>query len=63
LGMSQSGSTLTFTWTGTFKLQSQTNSLSGGLTTNWFDYPGGSTSGVSVSINPTNPTVFFRLSQ
>lgn len=63
LGMSQSGGTLTFTWTGTFKLQSQTNSLSGGLTTNWFDYPGGSTSGVSVSINPTNPTVFFRLSQ
>lgn len=63
LGVAKSGNTLTFNWTGTFKLQSQTNTLNTGLKTNWFDYPGGGTSGVSVTINPANPTVFFRLSQ
>jgi hypothetical protein len=63
LGVSQSGSTLTFTWTGAFKLQSQTNSLNTGLNNTWFDYPGGNVSGVSALINPANPTVFFRLSQ
>jgi len=63
LGVSQSGSQLTFSWTGSFKLQSQTNTLSSGLGTNWLDYPGGSTSPVSVTINPANPAVFFRLSQ
>ena len=63
LNVAQSGSTLTFSWTGAFKLQSQTNSLVIGLYTNWSDYPGGSTSPVGVTINPANPTVFFRLSQ
>jgi hypothetical protein len=67
LNVGQSGNSLLFTWTdATFKLQSQTNSLSTGLNTNsssWFDYPGGGTSGVTVTINPANPTVFFRLSQ
>lgn len=64
LSVAQSGSTLTFTWTdATFKLQSQTNSLTTGLGTNWSDYPGGGTSGVGVTINPANPSVFFRLSQ
>lgn len=63
LGVSQTGSQLTFSWTGSFKLQSQTNTLSAGLGTNWLDYPGGSTSPVSVTVNPANPAVFFRLSQ
>ena len=66
LNVVQSGSTLTFSWAGTFKLQSQTNSLAVGLLTNsasWFDYPAGGTSPVGpVTINPANPTVFFRLS-
>jgi fibronectin-binding autotransporter adhesin len=62
LGVSQSGNTLTFSWTGPFKLQSQTNSLSVGVSSNWGNYPGGSTSPVVVTINPANPTVFFRLS-
>ena len=62
LSVSQSGGVLTFSWTdGTFKLQSQTNSLTTGLGTVWFDYPG--TSPVYVTINPANPSVFFRLSQ
>jgi hypothetical protein len=66
LNVVQSGNTLTFNWTGTFKLQSQTNSLGIGLLTNnanWFDYPGGTVTGVTATINPANPTVFFRLSQ
>lgn len=31
-----------------------------GISTNWSDYPGG-TSGVTVLIGATNGTVFFRL--
>jgi autotransporter-associated beta strand protein len=57
-----SGNTLTFSWTGPFKLQAQTNSLSVGVSNNWGDYPGGGVSPVNVTLNPTNPTVFFRLS-
>jgi fibronectin-binding autotransporter adhesin len=56
------GNTITFSWSGAYKLQSQTNSLSVGLSSNWSDYPGGGSSPVNVTINPANPTVFFRLS-
>ncbi len=64
LNVSRAGSTLTFSWSGAgFKLQSQTNNLSTGLNGNWFDYSGGNTSPVNVTIDPTKPTVFFRLSQ
>ena len=61
LNTSQSGDTLTFTWTGAFKLQAQTNSLSTGLTGTWFDYPGGGSSPVNTTINPANGSVFYRL--
>ncbi len=54
---------LQFSWTGSFKLQAQTNLLSLGLTTNWSDYPGGGSSPVTVLVSPTNGSVFFRLSQ
>jgi autotransporter-associated beta strand protein len=57
-----SGNTINFSWNGPFKLQAQTNSLSIGINTSWSDYPGGGVSPVSVTINPTNPAVFFRLS-
>ena len=64
LSFTQTGSTLNFTWTdASFHLQSQTNSLNVGLSSNWFDYPSGGTSGVNVTVNPANPAVFFRLSQ
>jgi autotransporter-associated beta strand protein len=64
LSVSQTGNVLNFTWTdASFHLQSQTNSLSAGLGSNWLDYPGGSSSPVNVTINPAKPTVFFRLSQ
>ena len=58
----QTGNTIALSWTGPFKLQSQTNSLSVGISTNWFNYPGGTVSPVNVTINPTNKTVFYRLS-
>jgi len=45
----------------TFRLQAQTNSLTAGLDTNWFDYPGGDTPPVNVPINNAGGSVFFRL--
>jgi hypothetical protein len=61
LNVSRTGNTLNFTWTGACKLQSQTNSLSTGISTNWSDHPGGGFSPVSVTIDPANPTMYFRL--
>ena len=57
------GGALRFSWTGSFKLQAQTNSLGTGLGTNWFDYPGGTNSPVNLTVDPTKGSVFFRLSQ
>jgi autotransporter-associated beta strand protein len=53
------GNSLQFTWSGSFKLQAQTNSLLG----TWQDYPGGNVSGVTVAIDRTQTDVFFRLVQ
>ena len=62
LDVSRAGDILTFSWTEPgFKLQAQTNALSVGLSTNWSDYPSGNTSGVTATLSPANPTVFFRL--
>ena len=61
LGFTQSGGTLQFSWTGGFKLQAQTNDLSVGISNNWADYPGGNVSPVTVTPDPANGTVFFRL--
>lgn len=62
LNVVNNGTSLDFSWTGTFKLQSQTNSLSVGLSNNWSDYPGGGSSPVTVPVDPAAPAVFFRLS-
>jgi hypothetical protein len=51
-----------FDWTGAFKLQWQTNALSTGLSGTWVDYPD-TNNPVTVNIDPTVPTAFFRLSQ
>ena len=59
-----SGSTLTFTWPAgqSWRLESQTNSLSVGLTTNgWSTVSGGIDGSNSVTLDPTKPTVFYRL--
>jgi fibronectin-binding autotransporter adhesin len=58
------GTNLQFSWTGLFKLQAQTNGPGVGIKTNvasWANYPGGSTSPVTVPIVKTNGSVFFRL--
>jgi hypothetical protein len=60
-----SGGTLTLVWPADhlgWILQSQTNSLSVGLMTNWVDVAGtGVSTTNNIPINPANPTVFFRL--
>ena len=61
LSYANTGAGLQFTWTGNFKLQAQTNSLSLGIGTNWADFPGGGTSGLTVPIDASQGSVFFRL--
>ena len=61
LNFTRTGNNLHFSWSGSSKLQTQTNSLNVGLSNNWTDYPGGGTSPVTVPIDVTKPTVFFRL--
>jgi autotransporter-associated beta strand protein len=59
--------TLTLSWPangyiGSWHLQSQTNTSSAGLTTNWVDMAGSSaTNKVVVTVDKTKGTVFFRL--
>lgn len=43
-----------------WRLQVQTNSLATGLSTNWFDVVGATPPYTNI-VNPTNPTVFYRL--
>ena len=60
LAASASSGNLTFSWpggVGFYKLQSQTNTLTG----TWYDYAGGGINPVSVPINNSNASVFFRL--
>jgi fibronectin-binding autotransporter adhesin len=61
-----SGNTLTFTWPAGqgWTLQSQTNSLSTGLTTTgWGAVAGGIDGSNSVTIDPSKATVFYRLTK
>jgi autotransporter-associated beta strand protein len=62
---SVSGNTLSLSWPATHAgwiLQTQTNSLNVGLNTTWADVPGSAAvTSMNVTINPANPTVFFRL--
>ena len=62
---SLSGATLSLNWPAThigYQLQTQTNSTSTGLGSTWFTVPGSTTTnGAAFTINPANPTVFFRL--
>jgi hypothetical protein len=62
---SVSGNQLTLTWpadhTG-WTLQVQTNSINTGLSTTWYNMPGSTTiNQMTFTINPANPTVFYRL--
>jgi fibronectin type 3 domain-containing protein len=65
LSFLQSGSALGISWpqdhTG-WVLQTQTNSLATGLSTNWVDVGGtSSTNAITVPINSANGSIFFRL--
>ncbi len=65
LVMSVQGNKLTLHWpadhTG-WTLQSQTNSLSTGLSATWSDVSGSTTTNqIIMTINPANPAVFYRL--
>jgi len=51
------GSSIRFAWSGNFKLQARTNSISA----NWADYPGGTNSPVTVPLDLLQQTAFFRL--
>jgi hypothetical protein len=54
------GGVVEFDWSGPYKLQWQTNTLSAGLKTNWVDYPDTSKP-VYVTNSPAIPASFFRL--
>jgi hypothetical protein len=54
-------SAVQFAWLPGYKLQSQTNTLNRGISTNWFDYPGGGSGPISVPIDTALDAVFYRL--
>lgn len=62
---SLSGSILTIAWPAThvgWILQTQTNALGIGVSTEWYDIPGSSSViSVPVDVNPANPATFYRL--
>lgn len=54
--------TLEFSWNALgFRLQYQTNGPGAGLSTDWFDVPGGTSSPVQVTPDPAQQPVFYRL--
>jgi len=63
--VSVTGGTMTLSWPADhlgWLLQSQTNTLSTGLGTNWADMSGSAAvTSMSLPIVPANPTVFYRL--
>jgi hypothetical protein len=42
-------------------LQTQTNSLATGLSSNWVYLTDGSVSSTNITVDPTKPATFFRL--
>ncbi len=60
---SYSGGVLSLSWPAGegWRLQMQTNSLSVGLGTNWNYITDGSISSTNITVDPTRPTVFYRL--
>jgi autotransporter-associated beta strand protein len=62
---SVSGNTLTLSWQPglNWYLQAQTNAITTGYSNNWVTVPGSSSlSSVNITIDPSQPTVFYRLS-
>ena len=65
LGVQVSGGQLTLSWPGDhtgWRLQVQTNDLSTGISTNWYDVPGSDTiNQTNITVTPDNGSVFYRL--
>jgi hypothetical protein len=64
MGVSINGNVLSLSWptNAGWTLQAQTNSLSTGLGTNWTDVLGStSITATNLTMDPTKPTVFYRL--
>jgi hypothetical protein len=62
---SVSGGTLSLSWPAGegWRLQAQTNSRATGLWTNWAYVTDGSASSTNITVDSTQPTVFYRLAQ
>ena len=60
---SYNAGTLSLTWPAGqgWRLQMQTNSLTTGLSTNWIYITDGSACSTNITVDPTKPTVFYRL--
>lgn len=58
-----SGNTLMLSWPAGqgWRLEGQTNHWSVGLSTNWVPLTDGSVAGTNITIDPSKPTVFYRL--
>jgi autotransporter-associated beta strand protein len=66
LAYSVSGNILSLSWPAgqNWTLQAQTNELSGGLGTNWFDVPGSTgINSINITINADQSATFYRLRQ
>jgi autotransporter-associated beta strand protein len=63
LAYSYSGGVLSLSWPAGegWRLQAQTNSLSAGLGTNWMYLTDGSASSTNITVDPTKPVMFYRL--
>ena len=60
---SYSGGVLSLSWPSGqgWRLQMQTNSLSVGISTNWSYITDGSVSSTNITVDPSKPSVFYRL--
>jgi fibronectin-binding autotransporter adhesin len=58
---SVTGSSLSLSWGPGWKLQMQTNNLSTGLRANWVYVTDGTATSTNITINPNQPTAFYRL--
>jgi hypothetical protein len=58
---SVTGSSLSLSWGPGWKLQMQTNNLSAGLRANWVYVTDGTATSTNITINPNQPTAFYRL--
>ena len=58
-----SGNILSLSWPAGqgWRLQAQTNSITTGISNNWVYVTDSSVSSTNITVNPANPTVFFRL--